>query len=82
MSPVLAITILIFAIVGGIIGWRRASRPMPRRPLVGHEEPPHDDAHQEEVRRRLHRRYRLTTIYALLGVVVGLFVLLFFDQRH
>jgi hypothetical protein len=86
MSPVLAITIMIFAIVGGIIGWRRASRPMPRRPTPGPDasasELPSEAMEREERRRRLHRRYRLTTIYALLGVVVGLFALLLLDRQR
>lgn len=80
MSPLLAITILFFAIVGGVIGWRRASRPLPRRPL-SEPAPPSVDVEREELRRRLHRRIRLTIIYALLGIVVGLFALLLAQRR-
>ena len=80
MSPLLAVTILFFAIVGGIIGWRRAGRPLPRRPLA-EPEPPSPDTEREDLRRRLHRRIRLTIIYALLGIVVGLFALLLTQRR-
>ena len=79
MSPLLAVTMLICAIVGGIIGWRRASRPLSRRPHM--ESEARASVAEEEGRRRLHRRIRLTLIYALLGVVVGLFGLLLAKQR-
>ena len=81
MSPVLAIAILFCAIVGGIIGWRRASSPVPRRSPMETQTPREDAAGDDDLRRRLHRRFRLTIIYALLGVVVGLFSLLLFDRR-
>ena len=81
MSPVLAVTMLVFAIVGGIIGWRRASKPLPR-PIFGRPEPLPEKAEREEWRRRLHRRIRLTLIYALLGAVVGLLGLKLFDRPH
>ena len=80
MSPLLAIAMLFCAIVGGVIGWRRASTPLQRRlPSEKHTTP--EEAAQGDLRRRLHRRFRLTLIYALLGVVVGLFALLFVDRR-
>ena len=80
MNPLLAVTILFFAIIGGVIGWRRASSPLPRRPQP-ESSPPSGAAEREELRRRMHRRIRLTIIYALLGIVVGLFALLLAQRR-
>jgi hypothetical protein len=81
MSPVLAIAILVCAIVGGLIGWSRASTPLRRRAPSEHQIVPADGVAQDDARRRLHRRFRLTLIYALLGVVVGLLALLFTERR-
>ena len=63
MSPVLAVTMLLFAIVGGIIGWRRATKPIYRRSMFDQDPPdgmsrrefytPVERGFEREIRKRL-----------------------------
>ena len=73
MSPAVAITVLLCAVIGGWLGWRRATRPMPRRSLL-------DSARPVAISRRGADRRRtwlivITVIYALGGALLGFFVL-------
>ena len=80
----MAATMLFFAIVGGIIGWRRASKPIYRRsvfepdPLAGMTRRDYD-----RVVRRRRRRWRLiiTLSYAVMGATVAV-LLLFVTHRQ
>ena len=84
MSPVLAVTMLLFAIVGGIIGWRRATKPIYRRSMFD-QDPPDGMSRREYdglIRRRRKRvRLLVTIVYALVGAVVGVAFLLLLGRR-
>lgn len=85
MSPLLALTMLLFAIVGGIIGWRRATKPIYRRSMF-EPEPPEGMTRREydrQVRRR-RKRWRLlvTILYALAGAAVGVAFLFILARRR
>lgn len=76
MSPVVAITVLLCAVIGGWLGWRRATRPPPRRSLLDRSRPAIGGrARIDRGRRR--RTWRIVTavIYALGGAVLGFLVL-------
>ncbi len=83
MSPVLAVTMLFFAVVGGIIGWRRASKPIYRR-SVFEPDPPAGMTRRDYDRmvRRRRKRWRLvvTLLYAAIGAVVALLFLFAFRR--
>jgi len=84
MSPVLAVTMLLFAIVGGIIGWRRGTQPIDTPAMV--DTGPPDGMSRREydglIRRRRKRvRLLVTIVYALVGAVVGVAFLLFLGRR-
>ena len=83
MSPLLAVTMLFFAIVGGIIGWRRASKPIYRR-SVFESDPPAGMSRRDYDRivRRRRKRWRLliTLLYAAIGAAVA--VIFLFAFRH
>ena len=72
----MAITVLLCAVIGGWLGWRRATRPPARRSLL-------DSARPLAISRpgmdhRARRRAWLiviTVIYALGGALLGFFVL-------
>ena len=85
MSPLLALTMLLFAIVGGIIGWRRATKPIYRRSMF-EPEPPEGMTRREFDRlvRRKRKRWRLfmTILYALAGAAVGVAFLFFLARRR
>ena len=76
MSPVVAITVLLCAVIGGWLGWRRATRPPPRRSLLGSSRPA--ALSRPGIDRAQRRRTWLvviTIIYALCGAAIGFFVL-------
>ena len=76
MSPVVAITVLLCAVIGGWLGWRRATRPPPRRSLLDSARPV--AISRPGIDRRRRRRTWLivtTVIYALGGAIIGFFVL-------
>ena len=76
MSPVVAITVLLCAVIGGWLGWRRATRPVPRRSLLDSARPA--AISRPGIDRRQRRRTWLivtTVIYALGGAIIGFFVL-------
>lgn len=85
MSPLLALTMLLSAIVGGIIGWRRATKPIYRRSMF-EPEPPAGMTRREYDRqvRRQRKRWRLvvTILYALAGAAVGVAVLFLLARRR
>lgn len=85
MSPVLALTMLLFAIVGGIIGWRRATRPIYRRSMF-EQDPPEGMTRRDHDRliRRRRKRIRLlvTLLYSLIGAAVGVAFLFLLDRRR
>ncbi len=72
MSPVVAITVLICAVIGGWLGWRRATRPPSRRSLLG--------AARSGGGRRGKWTFIVTMIYALGGAVIGFLVLAIWPQ--
>ena len=83
MSPLLAVTMLFFAVVGGIIGWRRASKPIYRRSLF-EPDPPTGMTRRDydRVVRRRRKRWRLfiTALYAAIGATVALIFLFVFRR--
>lgn len=84
MSPLLAVTMLLFAIAGGTIGWRRATRPIYRRSLFDEEAPPGANRREYDAMvRRRRKRWRLvvTLLYALIGAAMGV-VFLFLVARR
>ena len=81
MSPVVAVTVLICAVIGGWLGWRRATRPPPRRSLLASARPvaisrPGTDRGS----RRRTWLVIITMIYALGGAALGFFVLAMLPQ--
>ena len=76
MSAAVAITVLVCAVIGGWLGWRRATRPPQRRSLLGSARPV--TISRPGVDRPARRRTWLiviTVIYALGGALLGFFVL-------
>ncbi len=76
MSPVVAITVLLCAVIGGWLGWRRATRPAPRRSLLARSRP--RAVGRARIRSGDRRRTWLiviTIIYALGGAALGFLVL-------
>ena len=83
MSPVLAVTILFFAIVGGIIGWRRATKPIYRRSIYEPDPPKGMDRREyDRIVRRRRKQWRLviTLAYAAIGAGVGVFFLFLMNR--
>jgi hypothetical protein len=71
-----AVTVLLCAVIGGWLGWRRATRPAARRSLLESGRPVR--ILRSGIDRRQRRRTWLivvTVIYALGGAALGLFVL-------
>jgi hypothetical protein len=71
-----AITVLLCAVIGGWLGWRRATRPAPRHSLLDSSRP--SRIASRGIGRAQRRRTRLivvTVIYALGGAALGFFVL-------
>jgi hypothetical protein len=84
MSQMLTVTILLCAVVAGLIGWRRATKHIYRRSLYPIDPPAgvSRDAHERAVRRRRKlRRPIVTLLYAMAGALIGLVPLLFLT-RH
>ena len=85
MNPVLALTMLVLAIVGGIIGWRRATKPIYRRSMY-EPDPPGNMTRREFDRlvRRRRKRWRLviTLLYALVGAAAGVIFLFLLNRRR
>jgi hypothetical protein len=76
VSPVVAITVLLCAVIGGWLGWRRATRPVARRSLLESARPA--AISRPGIDRRQRRRTWLiviTVVYALGGAALGFFVL-------
>jgi hypothetical protein len=85
MSPLLAATMLLFAIVGGIIGWRRATKPIYRRSMYEPDPPEHMTRREfDRLVRRRRKRWRLviTLLYALAGAAVGVIFLFILARRR
>ena len=76
---------LLFAIVGGIIGWRRATKPIYRRSMY-EPDPPENMTRREFDRlvRRRRKRWRLvvTFLYALAGAAAGVLFLFFLARKR
>jgi hypothetical protein len=71
-----AITVLLCAVIGGWLGWRRATRPAPRRSLLDSARPVAISRPGIDRRRgRKTWQFVMTLIYALIGAVIGFFVL-------
>jgi len=71
-----AITVLLCAVIGGWLGWRRATRPAPRGSLLASSRPARISG--RGIGRAQSRRSWLlivTVIYALGGAALGFFVL-------
>jgi hypothetical protein len=65
VSPVVAITLLLCAVICGWLGWRRATRPLRPAAFSAVDRP----------RRRWTWQFVTTLIYALIGALLGFFVL-------
>lgn len=73
-----------FALVAGVIGWRRATKPIYRRSYAAVDVP--DGMTAREYDRKLRRRRKrwrvfITIVYAFAGAIGGL-VFLFVLARH
>jgi uncharacterized membrane protein YfcA len=77
LNPVVAITVLLCAVIGGWLGWRRATRPIARRSLFDSARPTTGIARRGFDRERHRRNWKIVVaiIYALIGAVIGFFVL-------
>ncbi len=72
MNPVVAITVLLCAVIGGWLGWRRATRPIARRSLFDSARPTTGFGRE---RYRRSWKFVVAIVYALIGAVIGFFVL-------
>jgi hypothetical protein len=70
-----AITVLLCAVIGGWLGWRRATRPLARRSLLNSARPPAISRPGADRRSRRTWLLVITVIYALGGALLGFFVL-------
>ena len=71
-----AVTVLLCAVIGGWLGWRRATRPLARRSLLDSGRPA--AISRRVIDRKQRRRTWLiviTVVYALGGAALGFFVL-------
>ena len=76
MSSAVAITVLLCAVIGGWLGWRRATRPPQRRSLLGPARPVTiSRPGADRLARRRTWLIVITLIYALGGALLGFFVL-------
>ena len=75
MSPVVAITVLLCAVIGGWLGWRRATRPPARGSLLERSRPGSGRRSIDPGQRRRVRLVIVTIIYALGGAALGFLVL-------
>lgn len=84
MNPMLLSTMALFGIVGGYVGWRRATRPIYQRMHI--EADPRTGTSRREYERafrRRRKRWRLvvTFFYALGGALLGVLFLMFLARR-
>ena len=84
MNPVVVSTLVACALVAGIIGWRRATKPIYRRTYAD-VDVPEGMSRREYDRsiRRQRKRWRLfiTVVYAIAGAIGGLVFLFFLSRR-
>ena len=84
MNPVVVSTLVACALVAGIIGWRRATKPIYRRTYAD-VDVPEGMTRREYDRgiRRQRKRWRLymTLVYAIAGAIGGLVFLFFLARR-
>jgi hypothetical protein len=76
LSPVVAITVLFCAVIGGWLGWRRATRPAPRRSLLERSRPRAVGRSRIGSGKRRRTWWIIVTVmYALGGAALGFLVL-------
>ena len=80
MSPVVAITVLLCAVIGGWLGWRRANRQPGRHSLLERSRPSATRRSVGRTGRRPGRLIAVTMLYALGGAVLGFLVLAMLPQ--
>jgi hypothetical protein len=84
MNPLLAITMVLFGTVAGVIGWRRATKYVYRRSVYSTDIPEGvtRQAHERATRQRRKRwRVVVTVLYAIVGAVLGVAFLMFLGRR-
>jgi hypothetical protein len=84
LNPTLLSTMALFGIVGGYIGWRRATKPIYQRMHI-EADPGTGTSRREYERafRRRRKRWRLviTFLYAVGGALLGVLFLMFLARR-
>jgi len=75
LNPVVAITVLLCAMIGGWLGWRRATRPTARRSLLDSTRPAAISGPGIDRKQRRRNWLIVTVVYALGGAALGFFVL-------
>ncbi len=84
MNPLLAITMLVFGSVAGVIGWRRSTKYVYRRSVYAPDIPEgiSRQDHERAVRRR-RKRWRVVTtvVYAIVGAALGVLFLMALGRR-
>ena len=84
MNSILGLTMALFGVVAGYIGWRRATKPIYRR-LYVEVDPPVGKSRREHERaiRRRRKLWRLvvTFFYALGGALCGVLFLMLLARR-
>jgi hypothetical protein len=85
LSLAMVITLLAFAAIGAVIGWRRATKALYRRSLSEPNLAPGETKRHQD--RRLRRRRKVgrligTLLYGLAGIGVGLVFLAATTMRH
>ena len=78
LSPAVVATLLAFGAIGGVVGWRRGTRFVYRRSLSEPNLP--SGMTRRDFDRRLRRRRKIqrlgtTALYAVVGLVIGMFFL-------
>jgi hypothetical protein len=72
---VVAVTVLLCAVIGGWLGWRRATRPAARRSLLDSARPTAISRPGIDRKQRRRTWLIITMVYALGGAALGFFVL-------
>jgi hypothetical protein len=84
LNPVLVSTMVLFSVIAGYIGWRRATKPIYRRTYV-EPDPPEGMTRREYDRKIRGRRKRwrlvVTVFYAIMGAIGGIVFLLLLARR-
>ncbi len=84
MNPLLAITMLVFGVAAGAIGWRSSTKYVYRRSIYAPDIPEgiSRQDHERAVRRR-RKRWRLviTVVYAIVGAIIGVLFLMLVGRR-